>query len=136
LAAANAENPPSTVPVFEKLHPILCILESEVCLFTGFQTRSRENRHARPRSFAVIAVVCLALLALLTVAQVTHVHANASAADNCPLCIALHTAVPVTATPAVVLLVEDLVAAPVLDVRAVTRNWHPQLFTRPPPTGC
>jgi hypothetical protein len=118
------------------LRPPLCILEAEICLFTRFQTRTRDNRPARPRSFAVVALLCLALLALLTVAQVTHIHENPSAADHCPLCIALHTAVPVTAAPVVVLLAEDPVAAPVLEVRPVTRNWHPQLFTRPPPAGC
>ncbi len=83
-----------------------------------------------------MAVLCLALLALLTVAQVAHIHANASQADHCPLCIALHTAVPVAVAAAVILLVETAVAAPVLKVRAATRNWHPQLFTRPPPAGC
>jgi hypothetical protein len=83
-----------------------------------------------------MAVLCLGLLALLTVAQVTHVHANANDADHCQLCIALHTAVPVAPTAVVVTLVEVAPAAPVFEVRAVTRIWHPQIFIRPPPAGC
>ncbi|MGB7547870.1 MAG: hypothetical protein WBM14_08980 [Terracidiphilus sp.] len=105
-------------------------------MFTGFQTRFGIDRRARPGSLAAMAVLCLALLVLLTVAQVAHIHANAGEADHCPLCIALHTAVPVAVTAAVILLVETAIAAPVLKARAGTRNWHPQLFTRPPPAGC
>ncbi len=84
----------------------------------------------------MLLLVCLALLAILTVAQVAHVHANASDADRCPLCIVLHAAVPVVASVAAIILVEAEVAAPVLELRAVTRYWHPQLFTRPPPACC
>ena len=83
-----------------------------------------------------MAVLCLALLALLTVAQVAHTHAVASDADHCPLCIVLHTAAPVAVAAPVVTLVQVATAAPVFQVREVSRYWHPQLFTRPPPPGC
>lgn len=105
-------------------------------MFPGFQTRYRSDRRARPGAYAVLLMVCLALLAILTVAQVAHVHANASDADHCQLCIVLHAAVPVVASVAAIILVEVEVAAPVIEPRAVTRYWHPQLFTRPPPAGC
>jgi hypothetical protein len=48
----------------------------------------------------------------------------------------MHTAAPVVATPALIALVQIARSAPVLEIRRVTRNWHPQLFTRPPPVGC
>jgi hypothetical protein len=38
-------------------------------------------------------------------------------------------------TAAVVVLVQIESPAPVFEARAVTRYWHPQLFTRPPPDG-
>jgi AhpD family alkylhydroperoxidase len=83
----------------------------------------------------MVTVVCLVLLALLTVAQVVHVHPVESAADNCPLCIVMHTAAPVAVTATVVVLVHIESAAPIFETRTVTRYWHPQLFTRPPPNG-
>lgn len=82
-----------------------------------------------------VLLVCLALVAVLTVAEVAHVHANASDADHCPLCVALHSAVPTVTGVAAITLVKVEVATPVFELRAVTRYWHPQLFTRPPPIG-
>lgn len=102
-------------------------------MFQAFQSRNRKNHRERPRAFAVVAVVCLVLLALLTVAQVTHTHPVNSDTDHCPLCIALHSAATVVATAAMILLVQVAVAAPVPEVRRISRQWHPQLFTRPPP---
>jgi len=83
----------------------------------------------------MVTLVCLVLLALLTVVQVAHVHTVETAADHCPLCIVMHTAAPVAATAGVVVLVPIESAAPVFEARTVTRHWHPQLFTRPPPDG-
>jgi hypothetical protein len=81
----------------------------------------------------MVTVVCLILLTLLTVMQVAHVHPVETASDHCPLCIAMQTAAPVAVTAAVVVLVHIERAAPVYEARTVTRYWHPQLFTRPPP---
>ncbi len=105
-------------------------------MFPGLETPYRSERRARPGAYATLLLVCLALLAILTVAQVAHVHANASDADHCPLCIVMHAAVPIVASVAAIILVEVEAAAPVIEPRAVTRHWHPQLFTRPPPAGC
>jgi len=80
-----------------------------------------------------VAVVCVVLVALLAVAQVAHTHQGATDADHCPICIVMHTAAPVSAAAALIALVQVAVTAPLLEVRSVTRNWHPQLFTRPPP---
>jgi hypothetical protein len=84
----------------------------------------------------VIAVVCLLLLALLTVVQVAHVHPLDTDADHCPLCILLHSAAPLAVAAAIIVMVQIETRTPVYEARAVTRYWHPQLFTRPPPIGC
>ena len=80
--------------------------------------------------------MCLALLVMLAVAQVVHTHPLSSDADHCPLCIVMQTAAPATVAIPVVILVAVGNPIPVFKVRTVTRHWHPQLFTRPPPSGC
>lgn len=102
---------------------------------TQIQMRTCGTRRDRPRLFLGVALVCLALLALLSVAQVAHTHQGVNDADHCPLCIVMHTAAPVAATAALIALVQMASALPFLEVHGVTRNWHPQLFTRPPPMG-
>jgi hypothetical protein len=59
-----------------------------------------------------------------------------SDADHCPLCIVMHTAAPILAAAALIALVQVATTSPVLELQAITRNWHPQLFTRPPPIAC
>jgi hypothetical protein len=102
----------------------------------GLRTHFRGGRRAKPFALPVATVVCLILLALLTVVQVAHVHPVNTDADHCPLCILLHTAAPVALTAAIIVLIQIETTAPVFEARPVTRYWHPQLFTRPPPTGC
>jgi hypothetical protein len=88
---------------------------------------------AIPRNAAVVTVVCLILLALLVVVQVAHVHPNSSDADHCPLCIVMHSAAPVAAAVAAIVMVTLGTHAPAVRVCTVVRPWHPTLFTRPPP---
>jgi hypothetical protein len=95
----------------------------------------RIRRHAKPDAFAVV-LVCLALLALLTVVQVAHVHSIGTDTDHCPLCVVLHTAAPIAAAAAMIVLVQIDVPAPELEVRAATDLWFRQLFIRPPPSVC
>jgi hypothetical protein len=99
----------------------------------GLGTHLSGNRRAKLRALPVVTVVCLVLLAILTVVQVAHVNTVETAADHCPLCIVMHSAAPVSATAEVVVLVQVEGAAPIFETHAVTRYWHPQLFTRPPP---
>ncbi|HEX8813189.1 MAG TPA: hypothetical protein VF742_14470 [Terracidiphilus sp.] len=89
---------------------------------------------SRPGTATVMAVICLVLLALLAVVQVAHVHPLNSDADNCPLCVVLHSVAPVAAAVAVIVMVPLGAHAPVVERRAIARPWHPTLFTRPPPT--
>lgn len=93
------------------------------------------RRHAKHGALPVVTLVCLILLALLAVAQVAHVHPVDTDADHCPLCIVMHTAAPVAVTAAIVVLIHIESPAPVFEAHTVTRYWHPQLFTRPPPNG-
>ncbi|MGA2848071.1 MAG: hypothetical protein ABSE46_03670 [Terracidiphilus sp.] len=102
----------------------------------GFRSNFRGKRHAKLFALPVVTVVCLILLALLTVVQVAHVHPVDTDADHCPLCILLQTAAPVVLTAAIIVLIQIETRAPVFEARTVTRYWHPQLFTRPPPAGC
>ena len=101
-------------------------------------SRTRDNRSSKlfalPRNAAMATVVCVILLALLAVVQVAHVHPISTDADNCPLCVVLHSAAPVAAAVAVVILMQLGTAAPVVETRSVARPWHPALFIRPPPT--
>lgn len=100
------------------------------------QTRTQVKGRDQSRIFVVVALLCLVLLALLSVAQVAHTHQGVSDADHCPLCIVMHTAAPVAATTALVALVQLARTLPIPEVHGVTRHWHPQLFTRPPPSSC
>src|ERR1700744_6068336 len=104
-------------------------------ILTRVQSNRRGKLFTLPRTSKVATVVCLILLALLAVVQVAHVHPVASDADNCPLCIVLHTAAPVASAVAAIVLVSLGASAPVVQARPVARlPWHPTLFPRPPPT--
>ena len=119
------------------MHPMMCILDvgpdTGSLSLTALHTWIRSDRYAKPRAYAVVVVVCLALLALLTVIQVVHVHPVNTDADHCPLCIALHTAAPVAAAAAAVILVQLESLSPVLEVRRLGASRHRQIFIRPPP---
>jgi hypothetical protein len=80
-------------------------------------------------------LVCLVLLALLAVVQVAHIHSFDSSADQCPLCIAMHSAAPVAAIAAAIILIRIQGATKVYEASAIVRHWHPKLFTRPPPAS-
>ncbi|HUA98669.1 MAG TPA: DUF2946 family protein [Terracidiphilus sp.] len=84
----------------------------------------------------VAGIICVLQIALLGFIQVAHVHEVGADASHCPLCVLLHSAAPMTATAAVVVLVRMEFAARVFKERALVRYWHPKLFTRPPPVGC
>jgi amino acid transporter len=94
----------------------------------------RSDHRARPKAFAAAVLVCVALLALLAVIQVAHVHSVDTDADHCPLCIVLHTAAPVAAVAAAIVLVQLEAVTPVAALRAAGTIWQRQLFVRPPPS--
>ena len=115
--------------------PILCILEAGDEMLIGLQADFSESHRRKPRAFGAIAFLCLALLALLAMTQVAHMHPLERDASHCSLCIAMHSAAPVAAMAAAVILVRMGAPAPFVEAHAVIRHWHPKLYTRPPPVG-
>ena len=106
-------------------------------MLTAALVHSSGDRRPKTKALVVASVVCLLLVALLAVLQVTHYHAAESDADHCPLCIAMHSVVPVVAIVAAAILVRIGRTSPVLvQTRVALRYWHPTLFTRPPPAAC
>ena len=99
----------------------------------GFRTHLRRARQFAP---SAVLVVCLVLMAWIAVVQVAHVHLNNSDTSQCTLCVVMHSAAPVAAAAAIVVLVQLGVQEPVSQARSIVRHWHPQLFTRPPPASC
>jgi hypothetical protein len=79
-------------------------------------------------------VVCLVLVALLVIMQIPHLHQTPSDAEHCALCVVMHSAAPVTVAAVLIILVQLGISTPVVKARAILRYWHPQLFTRPPPS--
>jgi len=88
------------------------------------------------KSWAVrsTSLICLVLLALLTFVQVAHVHPAAADADHCPICVAMHSAAPVSVLVVAVTFTRISEPVAVAVVRPVARVWHYTLFNRPPPT--
>jgi hypothetical protein len=80
--------------------------------------------------------MCLVLMALLAVAQVAHLHPSSTDADHCQLCMVLHTAVPVAATAAAVILVQLGASASQAEPMIVGRQRYARIFIRPPPFSC
>lgn len=105
------------------------------CL-TGLQTHFRSGRRPKPSALVLVTVMCLALMALLAVVQVAHIHPVSTDADNCPLCIVMHSAAPVAVMAALVVMVSFGPSAPLVEARVVVLHRHPKLFTRPPPSDC
>ncbi len=97
-----------------------------------FQTHLREVRKLGSSRSGL--VVCLVLTALLAVMQVPHLHKNASDADHCALCVVMHTAAPVAPPVVAVVMVPLGISTPIVKPKSIVRYWHPQLFTRPPPS--
>ncbi len=121
-----------------------------------------QTQQQRPMWLRTLAMVCLLVLSVASTVQVCHVHAELPVAhselsgasipgttpdsnpgdsrdsrqtvpDHCPLCVAMHSALPATANTA---------PEPVRQVQAVLRTtvevqrvqrWHFELFSRPPP---
>ena len=100
---------------------------------TPFQAHWTGKSRAKLPALSVVTIVCLVLLALLAVAQVAHTHSVDTDADHCPLCIGMHSAVPVIVAAALIILIQIERRTSVFQPRVVSRTWHPQLFIRPPP---
>jgi len=100
----------------------------------------------------MLALACVLLVSVASSVQVVHIHGQwlpdsaakaATPADasqlpggeeHCPLCIAMHSALPVSASvqPVRTVLVEFRLVQAV--EHAPDAAWHFALFSRPPPT--
>lgn len=77
---------------------------------------------------------CIALLALLMFVQSAHVHPAGSNPDQCPICIAMHSAAPVQSNAAVLTSAwhSELVISHL--PQALATELHYTLYNRPPPS--
>jgi hypothetical protein len=98
-----------------------------------------------------LAVLCLLLVAFSSSAQAVHVHGqflphqqsqvdiavDASQGPGeaaCPLCVAMHSTLPVAATvPATVLVADKPMRSALVADRVPDEAWHFARFSRPPP---
>jgi hypothetical protein len=103
---------------------------------TGIQAQFRAKRRSGSGLRTSVALVCIALLALLAFVQVTHLHSNQTDADQCPLCVVMHSAAPVAVAAAAIVLVPIGAPAPQTEPNSVARKPQNRLFIRPPPIGC
>lgn len=105
----------------------------------------------RPIWLRVAALLCLLMVGVAGIAQAAHIHGDwlpstavqatahttlspAMAEDACPLCVAMHSALPVTSFSAllVALLLEcNLLLASTHKPRSL---WYFAAFSRPPPS--
>ncbi|MFC5863847.1 hypothetical protein ACFPT7_16180 [Acidicapsa dinghuensis] len=98
---------------------------------TQQQKQAFTGRSASLRRVTTIA--CLLLLTLLAFVQVAHVHPTAADADHCPICVVMHSAAPVAAVAAAIIVVHASEPLVVQEMASVVRPWHCTLFNRPPP---
>lgn len=113
-------------------------------------TQRGRSAGPQPLWLRVVGVLCLALVTLAGVAQAAHVHgdwlphhaaqagaqlpqASAVGEESCPLCVAMHSALPVASFSAVSL---GLILAGSISFnsgRTPEVPWHFAGFSRPPP---
>ncbi len=86
------------------------------------------------QALRISAYVCIVLLAFLMFVQAAHVHPAGSNPDQCPICIAMHSAAPVRSHAAV--LTSTWHSELVIQYRARTlaTELHCKLYNRPPPS--
>jgi hypothetical protein len=101
----------------------------------GFGSHSAGESRTRTGIRVPVSLVCVALLALLAFVQVTHLHSNQTDADQCPICIVMHSAAPVAVAAVVVVLVPLGAHAPQAEPLSIARRPESSLFIRPPPAG-
>ena len=99
----------------------------------------------RPVWLRLLGVLCLLLICIASTAQVCHTHLdstsmtkgsapNIPSPDHCPLCVAMHSALPATANsaPEPLLQVQTVLFHAVESRRLQHLSFD--LFSRPPPT--
>lgn len=96
--------------------------------------RTLRTGERKPWAVRATMLVCVLLLTLVTFVQVAHVHPANTDADQCPICVVMHSAAPVAAVAVALLFASGSSPVPVPVVHSVVRRWHCTLFNRPPPS--
>ena len=97
-----------------------------------FQRREPGQRHSI--WLYGLVVLCAALLLCASTVQVTHVHADARVQDHCPICVAIHSAMPADASNTLVsFLASHPQAAASSPQIAYSGFCEYSLANRPPP---
>jgi hypothetical protein len=96
----------------------------------------------------MIAVLCIVMVTFMSAAQSCHTHAEASSLrqgsqhhqpapeDHCPVCMAMHSAIPATAQGSQATIIDGaqyLVPLPAVEAHGTIRSFD--LQTRPPPSA-
>ncbi len=115
-------------------------------------TRRRTAAPAPAAAARLLALLCLLLVSAMGTAEAAHIHgallpenivkasgpADAGlpgGPEHCPLCVAMHSALPVElrSAPAPSIVVEPRLAAVI--EHAPDAHWHFAMFSRPPPAS-
>ncbi len=92
----------------------------------------------------LLAMMCVLLICIASTAEVCHSHPDISAAtknsqqnapapDHCPLCVAMHTALPAAAHTAPDPVLQVQAVAPRTMAVQLALRWNYELFSRLPP---
>jgi len=118
-------------------------------LLTRLQNRAVTNQ---PTWLRTLALLCLLLVAFSGTAQAVHVHgqwlphqqaqvdvavetSQAPGEAACPLCVAMHSALPVAATvPSTQIVADKAVCIAAATDLVPDEAWHFARFSRPPPS--
>ena len=104
----------------------------------------------QPTWLRVVTLLCVLLLGAASTAQAAHIHGQwlphstpeitkhtsgpaATTEDACPLCVAMHSALPAQMLPVVTSTLLTALQVPAPTLCTVGSVWHFELFSRPPP---
>jgi hypothetical protein len=105
----------------------------------------------QPVWLRLMALMCILLIGVASTAEVCHTHpgtiassrnsgqnvpgSNVPGPDHCPLCVAMHTALPATASASFEPVLQAQPVAVKLAADAWALQWSYELFSRPPPAS-
>ena len=110
-----------------------------------------QSDQQRPMWLRLVAMVCVLVLCVASTAQVCHMHgalgqpgkdsqnsrdsrdSKQAVPDNCPLCVAMHSALPATAHTAPEPVRQVQLVLPGTVQMQHMQRWSYELFSRPPP---
>jgi hypothetical protein len=115
-----------------------------------FRAQFADFNRSQPNWLRAVALFCVFLIGSVSTAQAAHIHGQwlpknspeitkhaagpaASTEDACPLCVAMHSALPAQMPVVVPSIVVEAVSLPAQTTTVVASVWHFELFSRPPP---